>query len=144
MADHTHPLLSDFPVTIAIPVQWGEMDAYGHVNNAVYFRYFESARIAFLDACGFLETYERDKIGAILHSTACRFRQALQFPDTVQVGVRATEIGDDRFTNEYRVISLAQDQIAAEGHGVIVSFDYRTRRKAALPPSVRKKLNSLT
>ena len=144
MTDHPHPLLSDFPVAITIPVQWGEMDAYGHLNNAVYFRYFESARIAFLDACGFLETYEHDRIGAILHSTACRFRHALCYPDTVQVGARATEMRDDRFTNEYRVISLEQDRIAAEGHGVIVSFDYRTRQKTALPLSVRERLHSLT
>ena len=101
-----HPLLDGFPVVARIPVQWGEMDAYGHVNNTVLFRYFETARIAFLDRCGFLETHERDKVGAILHSTDCRFRRALRYPDTVLVGGRALDVSTDRFTMGYRVVSL--------------------------------------
>lgn len=143
MSQSRHPLLADFPVFITTPVHWGEMDVYGHVNNAVYFRYFESARIAFLDACGFLETYDRDRIGAILHSTSCRFRHALRHPDTVQVGARVTEIGADRFTNQYRIVSLEHDTVVAEGDGVIVSFDYTRRQKTALPESVRATLEQL-
>jgi acyl-CoA thioester hydrolase len=143
MSQSPHRLLADFPVFITTPVHWGEMDAYGHVNNAVYFRYFESARIAFLDACGFLETYDTEKVGAILHSTSCRFRQALRYPDTVQVGARATAIGDDRFTNEYRVVSLQHESVVAEGDGVIVAFDYTRRAKTALPKVVRAKLHAL-
>ena len=84
--------LSAFPVVVEIPVQWGEMDAYGHVNNTVIFRFFESARIAFLERCRFIAAYDELKIGAILHSTDCRFRQPLYYPDTVLVGARAMEI----------------------------------------------------
>ena len=137
------PLLGDFPVRVSIPVQWGEMDAYGHVNNAVYFRYFESARIAYLERCKFDESYDRDRIGAILHSTDCRFRIALQYPDTVHVGVRARDVKSDRFTTEYRAVSARSNAIAAEGTGIIVSFDYRTREKAALPETVRRLIASI-
>ncbi len=84
--------LSAFPVVVEIPVQWGEMDAYGHVNNTVIFRFFESARVAFLERCRFVAAYDELKIGGILHSTDCRFRQPLYYPDTVLVGARATEI----------------------------------------------------
>jgi acyl-CoA thioester hydrolase len=119
------------------------MDAYGHVNNTVFFRYFESARIAYLDLCGFLESYERDRIGAILHSTSCRFRSPLFHPDTVQVGTRAVSAADDRFTMQYRVVSLASGTVVAEGEGIVVAFDYRTRRKTALPPPVRERLHLL-
>lgn len=72
-----HPELAGFPVVVTLPVQWGEMDAYGHVNNTVFFRYFETARIAYLERCGFTRTWETARVGAILHSTHCRFRQAL-------------------------------------------------------------------
>jgi acyl-CoA thioester hydrolase len=116
------------------------MDAYGHVNNAVLFRYFESARIAYLERCGFIESMERDRVGAILHSTACRFRLPLYYPDTVEVGARATEVGSDRFTMEYRVVSLTKGAVVAEGHGVIVSYDYARRRKAPLPELIRQKI----
>lgn len=134
----THPLLAGFPVVIELPVQWGEMDAYGHVNNAVLFRYFESARMAYFERCGFLETYQRDGVGAILHSTSCRFRRPLFSPDTALVGTRVTETGEDRFTMAYRVVSRAQNETAAEGSAVIVSYDYRGNRKTALPAAVRQ------
>jgi acyl-CoA thioester hydrolase len=57
------------------------MDAYGHVNNTVQFRYFESARVEYLAKCGFLRSWEEDRIGAILHSTGCCFRRPLFHPD---------------------------------------------------------------
>jgi acyl-CoA thioester hydrolase len=138
-----HVKLSACPVVIQIPVQWGEMDAYGHVNNTVLFRYFESARIVFLERCGFLDSYDRDKVGAILHSTECRFRRPLYYPDTAIVGARATEVEHDRFTMEYVVFSDAHGSMAAEGRAVVVSFDYAKRAKAPLPQSVRDRLAQL-
>lgn len=133
-----HELLRDYPVVISIPVQWGEMDAYGHVNNTVVFRYFESARIEYLERCGFAESWEQRRIGAILHSTDCRFRRPLFYPDTVLVGARALDVGTDRFTMGYRVISKAHNAVAAEGSGVIVSYDYAAGAKTAIPDDVRR------
>jgi len=138
-----HPLLTPYPVALSIPVQWGEMDAYGHVNNTVFFRWFESARIAFLDRCGMLETMERDGIGAILHSTACRFRRPVFHPDTVEVGGRATDVDHDRFTMEYLVVSREQDAVVGEGSGRIVCYDYGARTKTPLPESVLHGLEAL-
>ncbi len=136
--DIQHPDLADYPVVIRALVHWGEMDAYGHVNNTVFFRFFETARMAYLDRCGFLATYERDRIGAILHSTDCRFRRPLYHPDEVLVGARALDVRDDRFTMGYRVVSLAQQATVAEGTAVIVAYDYGTGRKTALPEEVRE------
>ncbi len=129
-------------MVVTIPIQWGEMDAYGHVNNAVLFRYFESARIEYLDRCGFLKAYDEDRIGAILHSTDCRFRRALEYPDTVQVGARSLAVDRDRFTMAYCIVSLTHDEIVAEGSGVVVSFDYRTRQRTDLPESVRQGIDT--
>ncbi len=119
------------------------MDAYGHVNNTVFFRYFETARIAFLDRCGFLAAYDRDGTGAILHSTDCRFRRPLVFPDEVLVGTRTLDVADDRFTMGYRIVSLAQDAVAADGTGIVVAFDYRANAKVALPAEVRRGVEEL-
>ncbi|HEX9581689.1 MAG TPA: thioesterase family protein [Gemmatimonadales bacterium] len=136
-------LRADFPVAIEIPVQWGELDAYGHVNNAVYFRYFESGRIAYFRRCGLLESYRRDQVGAILHSTSCRFRVALQYPDTVVVGARVSEVQEDRITMLYRVVSRERNAVAAEGQGIVVAFDYQTRTKTRLPDQVREEIAKL-
>jgi acyl-CoA thioester hydrolase len=139
----THPAVADFPVVVRLPVHWGEMDAYGHVNNTVFFRYFETARIAFLDRCGFLAAYDRDRIGAILHSTDCRFRRPLIFPDEVLVGARTLDVAEDRFTMGYRIVSLAQDAVAADGTGIVVAYDYRANAKVALPDDVRRGVEAL-
>src|SRR5215207_5858073 len=96
-----HPLLTGFPIVLELPVQWGEMDAYGHVNNTVFFRYFESARMEYLERSGLVESHAREGVGAILHSTSARFPQPLYFPDTVQIGASARDVQSDRFTMVY-------------------------------------------
>lgn len=136
-------LLAHYPVVVRIPVQWGEMDAYGHVNNATFFRYFESARVLYLERCGFVESYDRDKVGAILHSTSCRFRRPLFYPDTALVGTRALEVEEDRFTMGYQLVSLAQGAVAAEGTGVVVSYDYTQRQVTSIPEGVREKIEEM-
>ena len=119
------------------------MDAFAHVNNTVYFRWFESARIAYFDRVDFRGGGSHDGVGPILASTQCRFRRPLVYPDAVRVGTRVTDIGVDRFTMEYRVVSEATGQLAADGSGVVVAFDYRAGRKAGLPPAVRAAMRAL-
>jgi acyl-CoA thioester hydrolase len=135
--------LEGWPVVLRIPVQWGEMDAYGHVNNTVLFRYFESARVEYLLKCGFVRSWEEDRIGAILHSTGCRFRRPLFYPDTAIVGARAIELEEDRFTMEYVVVAESSGEVAAEGAGVVVSYDYEQRRKCPIPADVASAIRRL-
>jgi acyl-CoA thioester hydrolase len=139
----THPDLAHFPVVVRAIVHWGEMDAYGHLNNTVFFRYFETARMAYLERCGFLASYDRDRIGAILHSTDCRFKAPLFYPDDVLVGARVLDTGADRMTMAYRVVSLGQNRTAADGAGVIVAYDYTAGKKTGLPEAVREEIRRL-
>ena len=134
---------STFPVRLVLSVQWGEMDAYGHVNNTVYFRWFESARMAYFARLGWPEVERATGVGPILHSTRARFRAPLEWPDEVEVTTRAVEVGEDRFTMLYEIRSRALGRVAAEGEGLIVAFDYRSKRKAALPLAVRERLAAL-
>ena len=126
-----------------LPVVWGEMDAFGHVNNIIYFRYFESARLLYFEKIGFLETIQTTGVGPILASTRCDFRKALTFPDKIHVGARVTEMGDDRFLMQYRIVSEKLQKIAAEGEGLIVSFDYRKGHKAPVPTKIRAQIEAL-
>ena len=136
--------LHGFPIVLDIDVAWGDMDSFGHVNNTVYFRYFESARIAFLDAIGISRPDDNDGVSVILASTQCRFRRALTYPDTVRVGARATDVAVDRFTMEYRIISRALgNALAAEGSGVVVAYNYRTLEKTVLPEIVVARIAAL-
>jgi acyl-CoA thioester hydrolase len=143
MADVAEDPLAGFPVIVELPVFWGDMDYFRHVNNIVFFRYFESARIEYLQRIGFRQEAEADGAGPILQSTQARFRRPLAWPDTVRVGARTVEVGDDRFTQEYRLVSVAQNQVAAEGGGTLVAFDYAAGRKVPLPPRVREAIRAL-
>ncbi len=136
-------LLRDYPVTIEINVAWGDMDAFQHVNNKVYFKYFESVRIAYLERIESLDVMEKTGIGPILASTQCRFKIPLTYPDTVTVGARVDAMGEDRFSMKYAVLSHKFEKIAAEGEGVLVSYDYRNNRKAAILDEIRSRIIEL-
>ena len=135
--------LAEYPVVVDAPVAWGEMDAFGHVNNIVYFRYFETARIAYFEMLGVREFLERDPIGPILAEAACRFRAALSYPDTVSIGARGASVGEDRFVMRYAVFSHRLGRLAAEGEGTLVCFDYRQHRKAPVPERLRARIAEL-
>jgi acyl-CoA thioester hydrolase len=141
--DDLRTLLATFPIVIEIPVAWGDMDAFGHVNNTAFFRYFESARIAYLERLGFRGADGGPGIGPILASTQCQFRRPLAYPDTVLVGARVSLLGEDRFTHEYRLVSQALKEIAAEGTGIVVAYDYNSRSKCAIPAAVRTRIEAL-
>ena len=136
-------LLGEFPVVVESPVAWGEMDAFGHVNNVVYFRYFENARLAYFRTIGYMAQMEETGLGPILASTQCRFRLPLDYPDTVSVGARVRQLKEDRFLMEYRVVSHRHGAVAAEGDGLIVSYDYRASAKAPVPDGVRRAIEEL-
>lgn len=133
-------LLTHCPVVIELPVVWGEMDAFQHVNNIVYLRYFESARIAYFERLKLMEFRDQTGIGPILGSVQCKFKIPLTYPDTVSVGTRVPKIEHDRFTMEYYIVSHKHQRVAAEGEGVIVSFDYRGNKKAPLPEEVKRRI----
>jgi acyl-CoA thioester hydrolase len=136
-------LRAEFPVVVEWPVAWAEMDYFRHVNHARYFTYFESARIRYLDRIGFRELTEARQTGPILASTQARYRRPVTYPDTVVVGARATEVGEDRFTHEYRLVSRALGDVAAEGGALLVSYDYAAGRKTPLPAEVRAAIQAL-
>jgi acyl-CoA thioester hydrolase len=135
--------LSDYPVVVGAPVAWGDMDYFRHVNNIVFFRYFESARIEYLDRIGFREETGVEGIGPILASTQARFRRPLTYPDWVWTGARTSEICDDRFVMEYRIESSRTGEVAAEGGGIVVSYSYLNQRKAPIPEAVRRAIEAL-
>ena len=135
-----HELLKTFPIVIEIPVAWGEMDSLQHVNNIVYFRYFESARMAYFDRLDIWTYMNETGTGPILASTQCKFRLPLSYPDTVSVGTKITEIAEDRFLMKYMVVSHRHSKVAAEGEGMIVAYNYREKRKTPLPEELTERI----
>ncbi|NIV93010.1 acyl-CoA thioesterase [candidate division KSB1 bacterium] len=143
MTERTKEILRDYPVVIEIPVAWGEMDAFQHVNNIVYFRYFESARIAYFEKIQYTDYMQETGLGPILASTQCKFKLPLSYPDRVSVGARVPHTQEDRFVMEYCIVSHKTEKIAAEGQGLVVSYDYRKSKKVPLPEIIEERILEL-
>jgi acyl-CoA thioester hydrolase len=129
----THPALAGCPVILTQDVAWGHMDSFGHVNNVVYFHYFENARVEWLTRVGWFALKESNGMGPIVASTAAKFRKPLTYPDRIHVGVKVSDILADRVTVEHILVSEKWDAVAAEGPAVVVNYDYRKLAKAELP-----------
>ncbi|MEW6736434.1 MAG: acyl-CoA thioesterase, partial [Acidobacteriota bacterium] len=113
-------LLKNYPIVIEAPVAWGEMDALQHVNNTVYFRYFESVRIAYCEKIGVWEYMQQTGVGVILASTQCRYKIPLTYPDKVSVAAKVSKIETDRFLMDLVVVSQRYGKVAAEGDAMMV------------------------
>jgi acyl-CoA thioester hydrolase len=136
-------LLAKFPVVITLPVQWGDQDLFCHVNNTVYFRWFESARIAYCDRIGLSHLLDVEPIAPILASISCDYRRQITFPDTVHVGTRVTRIGRSSMELEHTIVSQGRAVIAAEGSSTIVVFDYRANKSQPVPLTIRQTIEAL-
>lgn len=133
--------MSRWPVSIDLPVQWGDMDAFQHVNNVAYLRWFESARIAHFDKAGLFG--RMPALGPILARQTIDYRFPLVYPDTVRVEAATLKLGKTSFTLGLRLESVRHRKLAAEGEGVVVMLDYRTNEKVPLDADLRARLQGL-
>ncbi|KLV06924.1 thioesterase [Photobacterium aquae] len=136
-------LLDGYPVITEIPVAWGEMDALQHVNNVVYFRYFETARLDYFTHIGLMEELKESRVGPVLSGTQSRYRLPVTYPDTLLVGSRVSAVDKDRFTMEYIIVSRQQQQITTYGQADIVMFDFNTHSKAEISHTLRGQIEKL-
>jgi acyl-CoA thioester hydrolase len=135
--------LAEFPAVITLPVLWGDQDAFGHVNNTIPIRWFESARIAYLEAPEIAELMEREKVGPILAAIGCNYRRQITYPDTVSIGARVTRLGGASLTMIHQVWSERQQAIVADGESTIVVFDYATQRPVRMSEALRGAIAAL-
>ncbi len=123
-----------------ITVRWGDMDIMGHVNNAKYFTYCESARMSYFAAIRMLEHREDDKHGPALAAAHLNFRRQVHHPAELDVWTRVSEIGRSSFRMEYEIVrrdGSEEGERVADGHGIIVWVDYGTGRSTPIPDALR-------
>lgn len=138
------PELGRYPVTIDIPVAWGDMDAFGHANNAVYLRWFESARIAYFERSGVLERMESDRVGPILARASVDYRKPVRYPDTLKVSCTVLRMATTSFVMRLRAVSNAMNgEVVAEGEAVVVMMDYKTGQKLTIAPALKSRILAL-
>ncbi len=126
-----------YPISVTIPVAWGEMDSFQHVNNVVYARWLETARMVYFERLGLVKRVREEGVGPILARTVIDYRRAVTYPDTVRVEATIHHVGGSSFTMAFRVRSEAQGVEVATGEQVIVNYDYRAGRSRPLDEVLR-------
>ena len=132
-----------FPVSIHLPVLWGDMDAFGHVNNARYFVWFEAVRLEYFQRVGLAST-GTPSVGPILAHVRCDFRKPVGWPAQVIASTRVSGLGRTSFTMDY-TIALASEPTSAvaTGEGVVVLVDYGSGETVPIPDELRAAIDAL-
>ncbi len=125
-----------------IGTRWMDNDAYGHVNNVVYYSWFDTAVNAFLIEQGVLDIEHSETIGLVIE-TQCNYFSPLAFPQTVEAGIRVVRLGASSVRYEVGLFARGEALSAARGHFIHVYVDRKTRRPTALPANLKTVLETL-
>jgi acyl-CoA thioester hydrolase len=126
--------LKQYPIVFEQNVAWGDMDAFGHLNNVIYYRYMESARIAYMQAVHLLE----QDFNLVVASNHCKYLAPVLFPDQLSIGARIEDLRNSAFRMHYLIWSKSQQKVVAEGEAVLVCVDKITMQKHAIPLNIRQ------
>ena len=135
-------LRSAYPVFRSITTRWSDNDVYGHVNNVVYYSWFDTAVNAHLISQGVLDIHTGKTIGLVVE-TQCNYFAPLAFPQTVDAGIRVARLGSSSVRYEVGLFGAGEPLSAAAGYFVHVYVDRETRRPVVLPAQLRTVLQAL-
>ncbi|KPU96535.1 thioesterase [Variovorax paradoxus] len=133
---------ASYPVFRSIPTRWMDNDMYGHVNNVVYYSWFDTAVNALLIERGALDIHQGSTIGFVVE-TQCNYFAPLAFPQTVEAGIRVAQAGRSSVRYEVGLFAQGVDTAAAQGHFVHVYVDRTTQRPVSLPEALQRVVDSL-
>jgi acyl-CoA thioester hydrolase len=131
-----------YPHFLTIPTRWMDNDIYGHVNNVVYYSFFDTVINEYLISQGGMDIAKGAVIGLAVE-TQCRFRKPLTFPQVVEAGLRVPHVGNTSVRYEISLFASGESEAAATGSFVHVFVDRESRRPVPLPPGIRAALTRL-
>ncbi len=131
-----------YPHFLAIATRWQDTDAYGHVNNVVYYSFFDTVINRYLIEAGGLD-FRRDPVVGYTAESQCRYLAALDHPGVIDAGLRVAHIGTRSVRYEIALYRQGENQPAASGHFVHVFVDRATNKPAPIPPGIRAALEKL-
>jgi acyl-CoA thioester hydrolase len=134
---------ADYAAFRTITTRWADNDVYGHVNNVVYYSWFDTAVNAHLIEAGVLDIHAGAVIGLVVE-TGCRYAAPLAFPQVIEAGIRAAKIGTSSVRYEVGLFAQGEIEAAAEGFFIHVYVDRETRRPVSLPAALRAALEAIS
>ena len=142
MAEGEQERRADYPRFLEIPTRWMDNDVYGHVNNVLYYSYFDTVINQYLIEAGGLDIHAGKIIGIAVESQ-CRFHRSLEFPDVIDAGLRVGRLGNTSARYEIGLFRHSDEEPAATGHFVHVFVDRASRRPVPIPKPIRDALARL-
>lgn len=136
------PTIDDYPHVVDVTTRWNDNDVYGHVNNAIFYEYFDSVANDFLIGEGGLDIHSAEVIGLVVES-GCRYHAPIEYPATLRVGLRVDRLGNRSVTYGLAVFTRDIDVAVANGYFSHVFVDRETRRPTAMPDGIRTALERL-
>ena len=129
--------MDHFPVKLSLRIDWSEMDLFGHVNNVSYFKYIQAARVNYWEMSLLTALFDEKKIGPILLSTSCQFIKPLHYPGNIVLASRIEFIKTTSFGIHHHILN-EQNELAAEAHDVIVTYDFNKNEKVPVSDHFRE------
>jgi acyl-CoA thioester hydrolase len=133
---------SDYLHFVDLTTRWADNDIYGHVNNVMYYSYFDTTANTYLIEHGGLDIHDGKVIGLVVDS-GCSYFAPLAFPDRLQGGLRIAQIGSSSVRYEIAIFKAGEDHAAAQGHFVHVFVDRDSRKPVAIPEAMRTALSQI-
>lgn len=133
---------ADYRHFMDLQTRWMDNDLYGHVNNVVYYSYFDTLLNRYLIDHGGLDIHEGQVIG-IAVETLCRFHKSFAYPETINGGLRIGKLGNSSVRYEIGLFAPGEDLARAEGHFVHVFVERKTQRPTPIPPRIRAALERI-
>lgn len=124
---------------LSLRIDWSELDVFGHVNNVMFAKYAQAARLNFAETIGLMELYKRDNLGFMVAETNCQFKKELLFPGNIHIETKIDFVKNTSFALEHlmtndnsELISIAKD--------VLVVFDFTKKEKCLIPEGIKNKM----
>lgn len=134
--------LTHYSYQINVPVAWGDMDSFQHVNSVAYFRYMESSRVSFFELTGLFGFFQANNVGCVVAAQSCQYLLSITYPDTLTIGVKANDISGEKLTLSYIMFSAAKQRVVAKASSKMVCLCLKTNEKISIPIEFSEKLHA--
>jgi acyl-CoA thioester hydrolase len=124
---------------ITLRIDWSEIDAFGHVNNVMFMKYVQAARLNYVDTLGLMKMHRTHNVGFMVAETNCQFKKELHFPGYINVNTKIVFVKNTSFSLEHTMTN-ADDEIVAIAKDVLVVFDFTKKEKCLIPEEIRGKI----
>lgn len=124
---------------LTLRIDWSELDVFGHVNNVMFMKYVQAARLHYAESIGLMELYRTGNIGFMVAETTCRFKKPLHFPGRVNLLTRQVSTGNTSFVLEHHITD-DEKEIVAIATDALVVYDFTKQEKCPIPPAVKQRM----